>query len=396
MRLWVGLLLFLSMVIAQATPSSTVWFDKDPVGKVRLHVALFVASTCPHCHKAEVFFKKIETEHPWLLVHHYVINQDKAALEAFYQQLKAMASSNFSVPSVFFCGSHWTGFEEEATTGKLLTDALTYCYQQIAHQGMLSESTINVMQKWGGATRVHLSPGLSQSNFKTIVFSALTDAFLVCSLFCLAAFLAFIGMSPTKKWHQFSVGIVFLSTLVITHYVQQVHSAFYYQITFKLTWVAALIGLLLLFFIGKDYRTSRAKNERTPGFITYAAIVFTAFIVQTYQQTCPLNFALVFEQWITEQNLSLIRRFFYQLLYQIMYFLPMMMLFLTIFLLGRHRRYISFHKKVVFMSRLILASIGIILLIYPLLMANLWASIFVLIGSVLVGWLLERRYGEDI
>jgi hypothetical protein len=221
------------------------------------------------------------------------------------------------------------------------------------------------------------------------------DALSACSYFCLMAFFAFIGLYPLKKWPQFSLGMVFLGSLLVTDYVQQVYSAFYYQMTFKLTWAAALVGVLLIFFIGKDYRNKGGGRERRPSVFSYAASVFAAFMVQTYQETCSLNFSIIFEQWLTEQNLSLIWRSMYQLCYQIIYSLPMMALVLVVLFLGRHRRFARFHKRLIIIARLILLSIGIILLVYPLLLANLWASILVLFGSVLMGSLLERIYEQD-
>jgi DMSO reductase anchor subunit len=73
----------------------------------------------------------------------------------------------------------------------------------------------------------------------------------------------------------------------------------------------------------------------------------------------------------------------------------MMALVLVVLFLGRHRRFARFHKRLIIIARLILLSIGIILLVYPLLLANLWASILVLFGSVLMGSLLERIYEQD-
>lgn len=90
---------------------------------------LFVSSTCPHCHKAEAFFNSKASEMPWLKINKYVINEDKAALELFYQRLKAINASDFTVPTLFFCGSRRVGFDTPEQAGAKLIQELQYCHE---------------------------------------------------------------------------------------------------------------------------------------------------------------------------------------------------------------------------------------------------------------------------
>ena len=231
MKFIVGLMFFLNILTAHANPQSVIWFNHDALEKVTIHVDLFLSSTCPHCQKADAFFREIEPKKPWLVVHRHIINQDKVALQTFYTYLQQQNSNNFSVPAIFFCDSRWAGFASKETTGKALLHALTYCRKKISEQGELSPVTINVLRKWGGASQFQISTTISQSVSTMLLLSAIMDALSPCSLFCFAAFLAFLWLYPTRKWLQFNVGLCFLLSLGVVHYLQQVHTAFYYELT---------------------------------------------------------------------------------------------------------------------------------------------------------------------
>lgn len=117
-----------------------------PNEQVKIDVDLFLTTTCSHCQKADAFFREVEKKHPWVVVHRYEINEDKAALQIFYEHLQRQNSNNFLVPSIFFCNSHWSGFAEANTTGKRLQQALEDCRQKIINQGKLTPATGSVLQ----------------------------------------------------------------------------------------------------------------------------------------------------------------------------------------------------------------------------------------------------------
>ena len=394
-KLLLGLIYLLSVSITtHANPLPVAWFSHNAEKKVTLNVDLFLSSTCPHCHKADLFFSEIEKKEPWLIVHRYVINQDKLALATFYEHLKQQKESDFAVPAIFFCDSRWTGFADDSTTGKTLLQAMRYCHQKISEQGELRPETVNVLRKQAASTNIRINLSMANSAVLFTPWAAFTDALNPCSLFCMAAFLAFLWLYPLRKWSQLSLGLVFLISLGVIHFVQQVYSLTYYQMIPEWRLWTLFIGAALLFMVFSAYRKKMSQAAASPGLLMLVVMVFTVFAVQTYQQTCALNMSFIFGQWLTKQAYLPSTHLFYQIIYQALYLLPLTLLLLFYFFMGRYRRMCSFHKPLNIAAYLILSSIGIILLVFPTLLANSWASIIVLFGSIVVGWFVERHYAK--
>ena len=383
-------LFLLNTTLIHADGQSPVWFTHPMQEDVKITVDLFLSSTCSHCHKADVFFQKLEKKEPWLVVHRYLINQDKTALHLFYERLQQQDSDNFSVPAVFFCNTRWAGFDNEANTGKALMHALNFCRQSILKKGELSPSTVNVIRQWGNASQVQIDFNYTKSPAMLLFVSALTDAFTSCSLFCFAAFLAFLWLYPTQKWVQFYTGIAFLLPLCVVHYLQQVYSVMYYQNIGKLRLIAAVVGLLLVFSMFRYWRKKGVSNTCMPTVFGFSLVILTVIVVQIYQQTCLFNVSLVIEQWLAEQAISHEKRVFYQMLYQLFYAVPFTLLLLFYWLFGRSKRITPYPKMFSTAACLMLMSIGVILVFYPALLASPWASIFVLIAALVIGWMYRK------
>jgi len=357
---------------------------------VQVSVELFLSSTCPHCKKADVFFKRLEKSEPWIKVHRYFINQDKAALQLFYERLKQQKSINFSVPSMFFCGSQWMGFSDEKTTEKPLLEGLRFCYQRVRQEGELSPNTIHALQQWGNASQLQLSESAAPSAWAYIPLIAIMDAFSPCSIFCFIALLAFMWIYPSQKKSQVRVGVFFLVSLGIVHFLQLSEPTLYYQLLPKLKIATALVGLLLVLYVLRDFRKILSDVVITPDKYVYAVIFFTVFAVQIRQQTCLLNMGMVFEQWLVEQTVSSTRQFLYELYYQAFYLLPLVVFLSVYFLMSRYLRLASLHRMLQMAACFIFLMIGVLLVAYSPFMASLAVSMIVLLAALLMGWFAIR------
>jgi hypothetical protein len=376
-RFILSLLFLLHSLVSCADPSSP-----------QIKVDLFLSSTCSHCHKVDIFFQALEKNKPWLTVHRHIINKDKKALQLFYQRLRQYNSVNFSVPSIFFCDSHWIGFSEANTTGETILKGLSYCRQKIMEQKGLTKSTINVLQKWGAATQFQLDKKARRSIFSSVITTAFTDALSPCSLFLFSLLLVFLWSYPH---YQLKVGGIFLLALGMVHYLQAVHSAFYYQITPRLRLFEALVGGAWLWILFNIYRQKTPKQAAKLKSYHWIVIPLLVFAVYVYQQTCIFNAPLVLEQWLDEQSLVPANYLFYQVSYQVFYLLPFVLfLFLYVFLAKKEflKRYEDQLKKA---GYFISISMSMILIIYPDLLSSLAVSIVILLISLVFGWLFRKR-----
>ncbi len=381
-----GFFLLVATTCVWGAESSPIWFSLEGNKQIKLRVDLFLSTTCPHCEKANEFFKTLESQGN-LIVHRHWINTDKAALEAFSASLQQQKSSDFSVPAMFFCNTHWVGFSDDGSTGTLLTKAINYCRQQIASSGKLTPGTSELLNQWASAN-LYKSSFVAISSPLTFTFLVgLIDAISPCSIFYIIALLSFAWISRTYT-QRIVVGFVYLLALGFTHYIQQSYFTQLYQMT-SLRVLASLVGLSLLGYLG----TQILFNRKGAGEIDYLSISLaglTALIVQSYQQTCTPNISLIFQEWLAAQQFTGVQHIFYSALYQIIYLLP---LFLVVIALSVPK-YVWLTKHKDFLQQFSLAALSIIALVqivYPISFANAWFSFLVIIISLLITkWTISK------
>lgn len=346
----------------------------------------YLSSTCPHCQGADIFLKNIEKNMPWLIVKRHVINQDKAALQSFANQLQHFKSDNFSVPTLFFCDSHWIGFNP-STTPKRLTKALQYCYQSIRADGSYPPEVVAVLRQWGNANQFVIQDLIVNSLPLLVTFSALTDAMNPCSFFSFALFFALLTLYPSHKGRQLKLAATFIISLSFIHYIGQAHIA----LVAHLQWahlVAAILGVAWLGFILFYIRTFYTAW----GKWLYGLIPVTVWVVQVFQQQCKLNMALVFEQNLAKTDNSA-QYLLYHLLYQFVYVLPLIC-FLVFYFLYRQYKPALFQETFLTRSALLnLLVLATLLIIYPYALSNLLLSLCVFMFCLLAGWMSRNYHG---
>ena len=380
-----------NLSITHANPKSLVWYSAQN-NQVKINVDMFLSSNCSHCLKADAFFKELEQSHPWLVVNRYYVNENKVALQVFYELQANEKTHNFAVPAMFFCDSHWIGFDQPQTTGKVILRALNYCKERISHQGELSSATIDMMRQWSNANELLIGSTITNPVYKLIV-SALIDAISPCSLFTFAAFLSFLCLNPKQKQLQLTGGIVFILALGIIHFWEQTQPAFLFSLRAWLRIPAVIVGLLLIaylvHFLRKMFIGKYIKSASAIGLLS----ITTAIIVQTYQQDCRWSMVLVYEEWLTERSISAAGHLTAHLLYQFVYLLPLMLILMGYVLHSYRTRSSRFIDALQVGSWGMLCTIGCLLIIHPQSFADASLSAIVFVVVFLFGWLFARRNG---
>lgn len=371
------LLCVLLSVTLNVFASSSLWFTLSEDKKATLQVDLFLSSTCQYCHKAQAFFKNLESTLSWLKVKPYVINEDKQALIYFNQLLKQQNSTDFSVPSVFFCNSRWVGFSSSETTGQELLKALKYCKQQIEKNRSLTPSTVNVLTRWANAQLFDSGMIENPSPARYVLTMALLDALNPCALFVFISFLSLFLLQNERK-QQISNGFYFVVVCGLVHYFQQAFSATFFEV---LPWIripAIFAGLMIIYYI-----YSRK--------ITHALSILTAFFLTCYQQSCVMNWSFIFEQRVLNLNLSRGLHLMYQLAYQVLYLLPLLVILVMLLVMDKKAWLHSFKTGGEIYSALFLIISAVILIIYPLALASLYLSLGITLVIIPLAWIIKSR-----
>ncbi|CDZ78798.1 type-F conjugative transfer system pilin assembly thiol-disulfide isomerase TrbB [Legionella massiliensis] len=384
----IAILFFIFTPLAcAASTDSAPWFSKAGNNQIKLRVDLFMASTCPHCQQADAFFRDLQAKRPWLDVHRYEINQDKQALEYFRQQLNLLKTDDYSVPAVLFCNSRWVGFDKPETTGQVLAKSLDFCYQQITKTGELKSNTVKILTQWANASFLAGSLTPTSKAIVVIPLIASMDSLNSCSIFCLLALFSFLWLYKDKSI-MLGLGILFIVVVAVVHHFQQNHAIFFYQVLHNLRILAALIGLGLIAYVFVLY--SKGANVQ-PGIVIPILVGLTALVIESYQQVCLPNFALIFTQWLDAQKPSSFAKGIYAIFYSLVYVIPLI-LFMVLLIYCRVKKKIEKCKAVlVCMAWCLLLIIGIILVIYPRGLSNYLCSVLALLLSFVAAWLTVRR-----
>ncbi|WP_133129580.1 glutaredoxin family protein [Legionella yabuuchiae] len=372
---------------AHAVVNSTPWYTTGTNHQVTLKVDFFMSSTCPHCHKADEFFKTIEPNYPWLEIKRHVIDKDKAALKLFYERLQALDVNNFAVPAFFFCGSRWVGFADPERSGKPLLSAMKYCYEQIKKHGELPQATIRVLKAKGTASQFEIDNWIARSPQLFVPLSGLMDAITPCSLFIYLVLLAYISLHSGFKVLQYLIAMTYLITILAFAFFELAFTNQFYAVINALRWPAGIIGLFLVWYLVFYGRGAKMKpGQRLP--MVLPMVILTTALVFFYQQACLMNIGMIFDQWLSGQTLTTTERYTYIGIYLVSYLIPFILFSLVYLFLIHLRRFQTYHEHLYLSGWTFLLGVGVFLIIKPLWLSKLMYSYMVLLIAILVGWFL--------
>lgn len=322
-----------------------------------IQVDLFVSSTCSHCQKASAFMDELTQTHPWIQTEKYVINQDTDALMLFSKRLQALNERDFQVPSLFFCGIRWAGFDTAEKSGKRILKALQFCHDNITDSGEISAATRRTLQQWSMANLLEeRTQNPRNSLIQNIVVLALADAFSICAWFCLALFLAVMVLSRTPV-NQIKTGLAMMAGMFSVHYLQQFHPDQYFQLLYHIILPGILIAILMIYKILRGFTWSLWQ--------LLLLAIFTVCVF-AWQQSCPASWAEANAVWLLQQEAGFWSFFVYELIYA----LPLLALLLLCLYLAKTQWYQSWQNAIQFACIPVLLAIALCLLIYPSGLAN--------------------------
>lgn len=87
-------------------------------------IEAFVREGCPHCTKAEEFLAQLKAEQPSLKVIVRDVQKEPAALERLKELARTLNAGAARVPAVYVGGQLIVGYSDEASTDKLIRNAL--------------------------------------------------------------------------------------------------------------------------------------------------------------------------------------------------------------------------------------------------------------------------------
>lgn len=321
MRLFYYLILSIFIVGKAHVADTSSWYQlsagkQSSVSRIQIPVEVFLTSTCPHCQALSAFLDQYKKTHAWITVHRYYIDTDKNALEKLNSMVQSqhIMSNQFMTPAVFFCDSHWVGFDTSEHIGKELSNGLDFCKQAIIRDGQLSADTIKKLRVWGDAALFDVPfynsfPGILYPLSLAFFDSLSSGVFVVVVI---VAFLMLAQNSQTSfRWQS---GLVAIAILI--HLCQQLQITLFQDIPYVFAWLALGVGVWLLVFLWKHSK-SLSPNIVSSAFLGLSAV--TVAMITIFQTQNIPNFSIVFEQHLSAQGMSRVGYWsalcFYQAIY---------------------------------------------------------------------------------
>lgn len=383
----VSIFLFCFLSSGWADNQAVSWFKIDEKKQVSLRVDLFLSSTCAYCEKASQFFKSIEPQNPWLDIHRYVINDDKAALQTYHSLLKQQNLDDFMVPAVFFCNTRWVGFADAEKSGKKLLENMNYCRQQIAEKGYLSSTTEQVLKQTSNASWYENSMVAKPGALALLTTMALFDAFNPGAMVLIVTLFSLVVIQKRRDL-QIGTIILFLMGVAVAHYMQQAFTATFYQLVAMFRSPAALVGLGLLAYLYFIRSENRSSKKSLSAIFCLILVFLAGLAIQTYQQMHMTNFSLIFQQWIVTQGFTPLAQHLYDMAYQLLYVLAIGFMSLLMVLMFRY--YAKWLGNTGFARDFgwqYLLIIGLVMIFYPYVLVNALFTFLVFILVLASSWI---------
>ena len=408
-------LILIVLALVQASPAAAaegdlddVWYPESSEGTT-VGFWFVYSETCGHCAKAKPFIDDLEAKYDWLAVTRV---STQAASDSQVDEVLTLADSIdediVGVPTYLYCSRMDVGFDSEETTGADIERRLVACYEEriggVGDADLAEESLSLPVIGDVDADSVSLP-------LFTVAVAGL-DAFNPCAFFVLL-FLLSLLVHARSRWRMALVGGVFVVISGVMYFAFMAAWLNVFLVTGQLRWVttvAGLIALAIAIFNMKDYflpdsaGSLSIPDSAKPGLFSrmrkltmgdsmptvLAGTVALAAVANSYELLCTAGFPLVFTRVLTLNDLGTSTYYGYLALYNIIYVVPLLIIVgVFVWTLGSRKLSEQEGQFLKLMSGMMMLGLGLLLVLRPSLLENMFAAVAILAGAVAVSFIVS-------
>jgi thiol-disulfide isomerase/thioredoxin len=421
------LLLFLSpmanaMVSIDSVSSEPVWYEKDVNGHPVIHLYFFWSKKCPHCLKARPDIMEMDKEYPWLKLHSLELVDRPENIRTYVSMAAMFGNDARSVPAFMFCGNLVSGYENKASTGRLLTSYLMACYQFVQENNPDNTVAFIFDQNESPSVDIPFLGSITADDYSLsvlTVFIAGMDAFNPCAFFVLLFLLSMMVHGRSRARMALIGGIfVFFSGLIYFLFMIAWLNLFLYlgELRF-ITLIAGALAILIALINIKDYFWFKKgfsltiPDHEKPGLIdrirkllrlesistVIAATVVLAIVANSYELLCTAGFPMIYTRILTLKALSVESYYFYLLMYNLIYILPLLLI-VIVFTIKLGSRKLSEREGMVLklLSGVMMLMLGLLLVVSPQWLNNVMAAAVLLLLAVSITWGIVKATNKKV
>jgi len=409
-------LLVMSQAVNALAVDKPVWYEKDANNQPVIHLYFFWSEKCPHCQVARPDIIEMDKQYPWLNLHSLELVNRPENIQTYIDMAAGFGNDARSVPTFMFCGNLISGYDSKDTTGKLLSAYLQGCYQFAKENNPDNTDKFNLDLDDLASVNLPVLGNISADDYSLpvlTIFIAGMDAFNPCAFFVLLFLLSMMVHGKSRSRMALIGGIfVFFSGAIYFLFMAAWLNLFIYLgelrlITLMAGSVAILISLINIkdyFWFKKGVSLSISDNAKPKIFdrIRYLlrldsivtvilATVVLAIVANSYELLCTAGFPMVYTRILTLKSLPVESYYFYLLLYNLIYILPLLMI-VILFTIKLGSRKLSQHEGMVLklLSGVMMLMLGSLLVVAPQLLNNVMAAAGILMVAVSMTWLIVK------
>ena len=395
MRFSIGIIFTLFLVTTSVSAEDPVWRTPG-TGSPQVHLYFFWSSTCPHCREARPVIETMAQDNPWLVLHSGNIIDDREQLHHYQEMAASLGQQAQSVPGFFICGRMFVGWDK---TGEM-SRALLQTAERCRDEGLTDTPEPDIS----------LPGGIQADNYSlplfTLVIAGL-DAFNPCAFFVLLFLLSLLVNAHSRR-RMLLVGGAFVLISGLLYFIFMAAWLNLFLLIGSLSWINLAAGLLAVaigLFGIKDFwfslrgpslsipenakpkLFSRMRNllsaERFPMLLL--GTVLLAIVANSYELLCTAGFPMVYTRVLTLHQLSGTEYYLYLALYNFIYVIPLLLIVAAfVITLGGRKLTLNEGRLLKLLSGMMMLGLGVVLLVKPDLLSNLWTGVGLLILAVLV------------
>lgn len=414
MKTWLRLLLYsVCLAFLFASPARAdvelpepLWYSTDAQGNMVVHLHFFWTKYCPHCQEAVPFVRELGKKHAWLRVYAYELSRSQTNADIYDEMAKSLGQESTFVPAFFFCKTMTTGFDTAETTGRQLEADLLACRE--GGQGPFSPGASLTLPLLGA-----IDIGRHSLPVLTLLIASL-DAFNPCAFFVLMFLLSLLIRSRSRMRMAVIGGVfVFVSGFMYFIFMAAWLNAFFLLgslavITFAAGLIAVMIGLVNIkdYFYFKQgvslsipdsvkprlFQKMRYVVEAGGWPAMVGSTIFLAIAANGYELLCTAGFPMVYTRLLTLSELSGAQYYLYLFFYNLVYVVPLLAIVsLFTWTMGAKKLSEREGRRLKLLSGLMMLGLGIMLMVAPEMLNNLFTAFLLAAGALIVTALLAWR-----
>jgi thiol-disulfide isomerase/thioredoxin len=384
----------------------------EKTGKVVLY--FFWGDGCPHCAEEEKYLEEVKSKYPQLEVKSYEVWHNRTNSLFFSRMTEAAGIKSTGVPVTFIDTEAFSGFNDRLA--QEIEDKIQYCLRNknaCVEPSERPHSPLPLEKR-----QVIKVPFLGDIDLSSISLPVITfilgglDSFNPCAFFVLFFLLSLLIHAKSRK-RMLLIGGTFVFFSGFIYFVFMAAWLNLFMITGQLIFVTVIAGIIALivalinikdfFFFSKGVSLSipeKAKPklfERMRNLLKSTSLssmlmgtIVLAIAANSYELLCTAGFPMVFTRILTLQNLTTGQYYLYLVMYNFIYVIPLATIVAIFTVTLGSRKLTEWQgRKLKLLSGLMMFFLGLLLLIDPALLNNIFvaagllAAVFILFALII-------------